>query len=158
MLLLNGLAADLSEARARIEEAIASGRAAEHFARMVHKLGGPVDLIDRPERHLDAAPLRVDVYARHVGFVAAIETRAIGLSVVKLGGGRTSQHDRIDHAVGLTQLACIGARVDAYQPIATVHARDEDALQTVLQDIQDSYRIGDEPVAARPVVIERIVA
>ncbi len=48
----------------RLEDALASGRAAERFARMVAALGGPSDLLDRPEAHLPAAPVRRRVEAR----------------------------------------------------------------------------------------------
>src|SRR5918998_78157 len=41
MLVLGGLAAEIVEARAKIEDAIASGKAAENFGRMVVALGGP---------------------------------------------------------------------------------------------------------------------
>ena len=46
MLLLGKLAATIEEARAKIEHAISSGRAAEVFQRMVAALGGPADFVD----------------------------------------------------------------------------------------------------------------
>ena len=45
------------------------------------------------------------------GIVAAIDTRALGLAVVALGGGRTRAEDPIDHSVGLTELAGLGDEV-----------------------------------------------
>ncbi len=57
MLLLGRLATDLTEARAKIENAIASGEAAEMFQRMVVALGGPHDLVERHKTHLKAAPI-----------------------------------------------------------------------------------------------------
>ncbi len=49
MLVLGRLAANREEGASRLEDALASGRAAERFARMVAALGGPSDLLDRPD-------------------------------------------------------------------------------------------------------------
>ena len=59
MLRLGGLTGSAGEGRDRIAEAVASGAAAERFARMVAALGGPSDLVERPNRHLAAAPVVV---------------------------------------------------------------------------------------------------
>src|SRR3712207_801730 len=72
MLVLGKLAANEAEARARVEEAIASGRAAEIFQRMVSALGGPRDFIERPEAHLKAAPVIRAVHAAEPGTVLRV--------------------------------------------------------------------------------------
>ena len=153
MLVLGGLAADAPEARARIEAAIASGRAAETFARMVAALGGPADLLERPERHLAAAPIRHEVRPEREGVVAAIATRELGLAVVALGGGRTRPQDGVDHAVGLTDLAAIGDAVGA-RPLGIVHARTEAAAQAAAEALRRACALG-EPRPA-PAILERI--
>ncbi|AIV45808.1 thymidine phosphorylase [Burkholderia pseudomallei TSV 48] len=55
MLTMGGLAADAHDARRRLRAVLESGAAAERFARMVAALGGPADLVERPERHLPRA-------------------------------------------------------------------------------------------------------
>ena len=154
MLLLGGLAADLEQARGRIEQAFASGAAAERFARMVVALGGPADLLDAPAKHLAAAPLVKPVFAAAAGEVSGIDTRALGLAVVALGGGRVRPQDGIDHAVGLTEMAGIGDAVGPDRPLAIVHARSEDAVLAASERLRKAYRIGEgaargELVAAR---------
>ena len=52
--------------------------------------------------------------------------RAVGLAVVELGGGRARAADAIDPAVGLTELAPVGAEVGPDAPLARVHARSAD--------------------------------
>ncbi len=156
MLVLGGLSPDTAEATARLEEALASGRAAETFSRMVAALGGPADLVAHPERHLPAAPVIRPVVPPQGGRVAAIATRAIGVAVIGLGGGRTRPEDRIDHAVGVTDLAPVGAEVGPDRPLAMVHARSEAEAERAAADIVAAYRIGPEAVAERDVVLERI--
>ena len=119
VLQLGGLAADRAEALAAIERALVTGAAAERFARMVAALGGPTDLLERPERHLPAAPVVRPVVARRAGVVAAMDARAVGLAVVALGGGRRHADDTIDHAVGLGALRGLGETVAAGDPLGS---------------------------------------
>lgn len=158
MLVLGKLAANLEEARRKIEEAISSGKAAEVFQRMVADLGGPRDLIDDPHRHLKAAPIICAVHAKKDGIVQAITTRDIGVAVVALGGGRTRPQDAIDHAVGFTALAGIGTSVDQEQPLGFVHAQTEAAAEAAARALQEAYTIGDRRSQTSGTVLERIGA
>jgi thymidine phosphorylase len=158
MLVLGGLAAEIVEARERIEDAIASGRAAEVFQRMVAALGGPADLLERPAQHLQAAPVIRPVHAERSGTVQGIATRDVGVAVVALGGGRTRPQDPIDHAVGLTELAGIGEAVDASRPLAVVHARSEEAAEAAARAVRAAYAVGDEQPAPGALILERIGA
>jgi thymidine phosphorylase len=139
MLVLGGLAYNTTDARAKLNAVLDSGAAAERFARMVSALGGPGDLVEAPERHLDHAPVVIPVAAPNAGFVERIDCRALGLAVVGLGGGRRRPEDTIDYQVGLTDLVELGERVDAGQPIAVVHARDVLAAQNAISEIQTAY-------------------
>jgi len=158
MLLLGRLADTIEAGRARIEDAIARGAAAEIFARMVAALGGPADLLDRPAHYLTEAPIVQPVYARSQGVVQAIATRDVGVAVVALGGGRSRPQDPVDHAVGLTDLAGIGMRVDAERPIAMIHARSEAGAAAAEHRLLQAYRIADESADTGPAVRERIGA
>ncbi len=110
----------------------------------------------QPERHLPAAPVIRPVLAPQAGRVAAIATRAVGVAVIGLGGGRTRPEDRIDHAVGITDLAPINAEVGPDRPLAVVHARSEAEAERAAADIVAAYRIGPEAVAEREVILGRI--
>ncbi len=158
MLLLGGLVAGLDEGRRRIEGALDSGAAAERFARMVAALGGPADLLERPRHHLPQSPVTLAVTPQRAGQVRAIDTRAVGLAVVALGGGRTRPQDAIDPAVGLTRLAGIGAPVGPSQPLALAHARTEAAAREAARQVLEAYEIGETAPEQRPVVIERLGA
>jgi len=158
MLVLGRLADSIVEARAKIEEAIASGKAADIFQRMVVALGGPSDLLDRPEAHLAAAPIVRAIHAERAGIVQTIATRDVGLAVVALGGGRTRPHDPVDHAVGLTELAGIGTVIDRERPLAIVHARSEEAAEAAARVVRAAYGLGDDKIEAGSLILERIGA
>jgi thymidine phosphorylase len=158
MLVLGRLAADAAEARAKIEDAIASGRAAETFQRMVVALGGPSDLLENPGRHLAPAPVVRPVHAERPGSVSRIATRDVGVAVVALGGGRTRPQDPVDHAVGLTDLAPLGEKVDGERPLGIVHARTEAAADAAAEALRRAYTIGDAAASPGALVLERIGA
>jgi thymidine phosphorylase len=141
MLVLAGRAADAAAGRVAAEAALDGGAATERFAAMVTALGGPADLVERPDRHLAGAEVRLEVRPPASGTVAAIDTRAVGLAVVTLGGGRTRPQDPIDPAVGLVDLAELGASVGPDRPLAVVHARTQDAAERAADEVRAAYRV-----------------
>ncbi len=155
MLLIGGLVATLEEGRTMLATAIASGAAAEHFQRMVTALGGPSDLIIRPDAHLPKAPIIRPVLVEEAGYVTRISTRDIGLAVVTLGGGRTRAEDGIDHAVGFSALLATGSEVTKDTPLGFVHARTEGAAQAASIALQQAYSIGLQKPAIRPLIHDR---
>jgi thymidine phosphorylase len=158
MLRLGRLALDPGTARSRAEAALASGKAAEHFAKMVAALGGPRDILDRPEQHLPRASSVLTAAPSRPGFVAAIDVRKVGLAVIALGGGRRRAEDAIDPTVGLVQVAGIGERVGAERPLALIHARSAVAAEDANALLREAFTIGDVPPAAAPVVLTHIAA
>lgn len=141
MLVLAGLADSVETGRDQIEATFESGAAVERFARMVTALGGPSDLVEQPDRHLGAAPVVIEVPPDGVGNVTGIDTRAAGLAVVTLGGGRTRPQDPVDPLVGLTALAELGSHVGPDRPLAVVHARTSDAAEQAAAEIRAAYTV-----------------
>jgi thymidine phosphorylase len=155
LLRLGGVEVDEHAARSAAERALADGSAAERFAAMVSCLGGPADLLEAPDRRLPRAPVTVAAHAAGPGVVTRIDVRAVGLAVVALGGGRVRETDAVDHAVGLTEVAATGERVDpGGRPLALVHAADEDSAHQAAETLRAAYEIGEAPGLVRPVVRE----
>ncbi|SFI69270.1 thymidine phosphorylase [Phyllobacterium sp. CL33Tsu] len=153
MLVSGKLAANHKLAMEKAREALHSGKAAEIFGRMVAALGGPTDLMARPRHYLPVAPITREVKAPALGFVSSIDTRGIGVAVVALGGGRIRPQDPIDHAVGITDLQPIGARMEAGEPIALVHARSDDDAAAGVRAIEQAFSFSErKPRTVSPVL------
>lgn len=148
-----GLAANADEARTKLQASLDSGAAAERFARMVRLLGGPADLIERPDAYLDTAPVVVDFLAPARGVVTAFDTRALGMAVVALGGGRLRSDQEIDPAVGLSDIVELGATVEAGQPLMRVHARTDRDAATAMQRLHEAVRIGSQLAESLPPLV-----
>jgi thymidine phosphorylase len=159
LLLLCGMVDAEAAAASAVARALASGAAAERFARMVAALGGPTDLLDRPDHHLPTAPVRQAAQLDRAGVVAKIDARALGLVVVALGGGRRRATDPIDPTVGLAEVRGIGETVGPDVPFAVVHARTASAASAAIQAIRGAVEVSDGAgIAAPPRIVERIEA
>jgi pyrimidine-nucleoside phosphorylase len=122
MLVLGGAARDLGEAGAKVAEAVASGRALETYRRWVAFNGGDPAALDDFSRLPRAAATTV-VEAPRSGWVAALDSRALGVFAAGLGAGRTTRDDVLDLGVGLRVHATVGDRVEAGQPLLTIYHR-----------------------------------
>ena len=142
LLVLGKLAKDIPEALSKINAVLANGKAAEHFAKMVSVLGGPADLMEKPEKYLKAAAVVKDFYPAQKGIVTSIDVRSVGIGIVEMGGGRASAADTIDHAVGLTNMAALGDDVGAgTKPLATIHAKDDASWQKMADKLSQIITI-----------------
>jgi thymidine phosphorylase len=155
LLVIGGLSPDRSAAHADVERVLADGSAAERFARMVAALGGPSDLLEHPDRHVVPAPVVVPVPASSTGFINGVDTRALGLAIVGLGGGRTRPGQSIDTGVGFSEVRLIGTPVQARDPLMLVHARDRASGEAAARAVAAATRIGEAP-RPRPVILDRI--
>ncbi|MDW5416275.1 thymidine phosphorylase [Iodobacter sp. CM08] len=152
MLVLGKLAANVAEAESKLMAALNSGRAAEIFGRMIASLGGPADFIEKPDQYLPQAALQIAVPAAQNGFIVAIDTRALGMAVVSLGGGRRKPGDALDYAVGITQMMGLGQEVRVGEPLAIVHAQTSHAAEMAMQEIQAAFTYGLVAVASNPII------
>lgn len=153
---LAGLADDAIAAERLVLDAWQSGAALARFAAMNLALGGPSDLTKRPWQHLPRAPIVRAVHPARPGWVQQVDTRALGLLVVELGGGRQRPEDEVDPAVGLADLALPGEWVDENRPLGLIHAGDAHRAARAARQLQAAYVLGEErPADAVPVVLDR---
>jgi thymidine phosphorylase len=154
LLVQGGLADDEDAAAEAAQDVLDSGAAAESFARMVAALGGPADLMERPDDHLPRAPVQRPVLAD--GVLRSMDCRAVGLVITGLGGNRARETDAIDPAVGLADVARVGERLGPDRPLAIVHARDEAGAEAAERALLTAVQLGETEPQERPVVAGRI--
>jgi thymidine phosphorylase len=158
MLVLGHLAPDLDAAHAKVRQALESGAAAERFARMVEALGGPAGFMERAPSFLPAAPVQRDIASPVAGYVTSIATRAIGLAIIELGGGRRRGSDPVDPRVGFTHVASLGDRVERGQRLAVVHAANEAAADRASATVLQAIHVGGEAPTPSSILLSRIAA
>lgn len=156
MLVVSGLAADIDAAMEKLQSALASGRAAEIFEKMVHHLGGPADFLRAYDSLLPEAPIQLLVEAPAEGYIDRMDTRHLGLTVVALGGGRSRVEDKINPSVGIVFHAALGSAVTKNQPLATIHAASQSSAEAAAKSLLRHIGIGDTAPPAIPSILEAV--
>jgi pyrimidine-nucleoside phosphorylase len=151
LLAFSDLELDEEAGRARALAAVADGSALAVYERWIAAQGG-----DPSEHALPRAPVVREVAAPSDGYVRAIGAVAVGLAALRLGAGRRTKDDAIDHAVGVRCLKKRGDAVSAGEPLAEVHAQDESSAAQAAEEVLAAYGLGDGAPPARPIVLETI--
>jgi len=158
MLVMGKLADGHTHARRRAEAALRSGEAAQRFERMIASLGGPADLLTRPNRHLPRAPVVEPVFPLIEGYVSRVDARAVGNVLVGLGGGRRVAGEALDPAVGLSEVVGIGTRVGQGRPLAMVHARSPEQVSQAAEALRAATSISHEALSPPAIIHETLAA
>ncbi len=151
LIALSDLGVDEAEGRRRAEAAMADGSALTKYGEWIRAQGGDPDLGALP-----VAPVVVPVTATEPGFVRELRAREVALTALELGAGRHRASDPVDHAVGVMCLKKRGDAVEAGEPLAEVHARNEAAVDAARVALLAAYSLGDTAPEPRPLVLDVI--
>ena len=147
LLVASGLHRSLEEATVTLCRQLDSGPALNVFRKMVAAQGGDLDASrDRASE--------VVVEATRSGFISTVDTEALGLAIIELGGGRKRAEDDVDHSVGVEVRIRIGESVAKGDALARVFGRDISTTTTSL--IRNAFEIGPNPVASPQLIVDRI--
>jgi pyrimidine-nucleoside phosphorylase len=148
---LSDLEIDEEEGRGRAAAAVQDGSALAMYERWVSAQGG-----DPSEAALPVAPVVRQVLASSEGYVLSIGATDVGMAALRLGAGRQTKGDAIDHAVGIRCLMKRGDAVTGGEALAEVHAPDDASAQRAIAEVLDAYELGGEAPPARPILLETI--
>ena len=156
LLVSGGLADNIEDARTKLQAVLDNGKAAEVFGRMVEGLGGPADFVENYASYLPKATIIKPVYLDGSGFVSTMDTRKVGISVVKLGGGRSHPADNLDYSVGITDICRLGDEISADKPIAMLHANNESLWESAAAMLCNAITLAPEAPESNPCVYQQI--
>ena len=151
MLVLGGVARDEGEAREKLDRVVRDGSALRKLREIVAAQGGDPAVIDDPGR-LPQAKHLLAVRADTAGVVHAVDAMDVALAALGLGAGRARAEDRIDPAVGVSDLVKVGETVGAGGVLAVVHANDATAAEAAAQKLRTAIRLGPGPAQPVPLV------
>jgi pyrimidine-nucleoside phosphorylase len=151
LLAFSDLGIDEDAGRALASAAVEDGSALALYERWIAAQGG-----DPSEDALPAAAVVREVAAPRAGYVTAIGAVDVGMAALRLGAGRLTKEQDIDHAVGVRCLKKRGDSVDDGETIAEVHARDDTWAAQAANEVLAAYTFGDDAPVARPIVLETI--
>lgn len=145
MLVLSGIAADLDSAKAMCTAKLESGQALERFRLNVECQNGDPAVCDNPEMLLDGGIMKREIIAESNGFIADIDTLAIGNAICEIGGGRTKAEDEVDPGVGFASELKIGDRIGSGDPIGILFFRNPYQFDSISSKLAGAYSIVQEP-------------
>jgi pyrimidine-nucleoside phosphorylase len=151
LLALSDLRVSETEARRLAEEAVANGSALAAYDRWVRAQGG--------EPALDALPVASvirEVFAPRGGYVGELAALPVGVAALHLGAGRRTKADPVEHAVGVVCLRKRGDPVERGEPLAEVHAHDDQAARAAAETVLAAYELADAAPEPTPIVLDTL--
>jgi pyrimidine-nucleoside phosphorylase len=152
MLVLGDVATGDADARAVLEDALASGRALERFESWVEAQGGDPRIAGDTSL-LPASPLVRTLGAERGGYVSRFDAEGVGRAAAALGAGRLTKDDAIDAGAGLVLEVRVGDGIAAGDALATMRAADETRLDEAEARFLNAIEISEEPPEPRPLFL-----
>jgi pyrimidine-nucleoside phosphorylase len=152
---LAGVAGSTLSAKQTVQRHLTDGSALEKFKELVKAQGGDTTFIDHPEKFPQARHIR-KLPAPKRGYVHTINAAMIARGVHLLGAGKETQHDRIDHSVGVSEIKKVGTQVKQGEPLMMIHYNDEAKLEQALEYFKNAYRLAPKRPTPPPAIVERV--
>lgn len=151
MIHLGGKAASPEMGKHLAEAALTDGSALAVFFRMVHTQGGDPAVFDDLEGFHQPGATEV-VSAAEDGFIADMDTTAIGWAVQRLGAGREKAGEPVDPHAGIVFHGRRGARMSKGQPLATLYATAQEKLAEPKAILRSAVRFSAQAPEEVPLV------
>ncbi len=153
MVVMGQKAADLAEARAKLEQTITDGSALARFKAMIKAQHGDPNVVDDYSL-MPHAKYQIEYPAQKDGVIAKLTADEIGMASMLMGGGRKKADDKLDYAVGIELHKKIGDPVQKGESIMTIWSNRE--------NVDDVKELLDQAVAIKeaaqaPVLIHEII-
>ncbi len=152
---LAGVAGSTLSAKQTVQRHLSDGSALEKFKELVQAQGGDVSFIDHPEKFPQAKHIR-KLPAPKRGYVHTINAAMIARGVHLLGAGRELPHDKIDYAIGVSEIKKVGTQVKQGEPLMMIHYDDEAKLEQSLEYFKNAYRLAPKRPTPPPLIVERV--
>ena len=152
---LSQLTDSLELAQQKVSHLVDSGQALKRLAQMIRAQGGDASICDNPGK-LPQAQHQLVLESPQSGYLQGLEAETVGTAAMFLGAGRQKKSDTIDPAVGLVLQAQRGDKLEAGQPLATLHYNSSEHLEAARQKLASAFHIGTEPPPEEPLIREFI--
>ncbi|WP_406236594.1 thymidine phosphorylase [Nocardia sp. NBC_01009] len=132
-------------------DALADGRAMDHWRAMIQAQGGD------PDAPLPRAKHTEIVRAEHDGVLTGLDAMGVGIAAWRLGAGRARQGDPVQAGAGIEMHAKPGDSVTAGQPVLTLHTDTPEAFSGAVAALEGAITIDEVgPKLDAPLILGRI--
>jgi pyrimidine-nucleoside phosphorylase len=138
-----------------LKHKITSGQALDKFRQIIESHGGDPRVIEDYKR-LPVAKKSVKVIAQKTGYIHDLDTYALGMLLVMLGGGRLRKEDNIDPSCGFKIHKKIGDHASKGESLAEVFSNNVRRANAARADVQNMYTIKRDKPRRRTLIRETI--
>jgi thymidine phosphorylase len=90
------------------------------------------------------------------GTMGDIDAMAVGLTVWRLGAGRSVPGERVQSGAGLRIHRRPGEPVAAGEAVFTLYTDTPERFESAMAELDGAWSVGDDAPAKRPLIIDRI--
>ena len=126
--------------RSQLKQRLKDDSAWKKFVSLVYAQDGDATALEKM-LELHPAPIIRPLPAKSAGRVKKMDAESIGRASVLLGAGRQKTGDAIDFAVGISGIKKIGEQVETKEPLLTIHARNEQSIESVMPLLEKAVTI-----------------
>lgn len=145
---------DETEALKLLQNVLKKGLALEKFKEMVKYQHGDSRYIENPDL-FELAKFILPVKTKKTGYIKALDAKALGIASMKLGGGRQTKEDPIDHSVGIVLNKKIGDKCNDGDILAYLYTNQKN-VAAIVDEVISAYQIVDFFVD-KPILIDEIL-
>ena len=131
-------------------DVLASGAAMDVWRAMIRAQHGD------PDAELPWAREREVITAAEDGVLERLDALAVGIAAWRLGAGRARKEDAVQAGAGVQLHAKPGDRVQAGDPLFTLHTDTPERFGRAREALADAWSIGQHAPASAPLIIDRI--
>ena len=142
-------------ARARVIDAIESGKAFEKMKEWITAQGGDARYLEDTSLFEKAGTV-VPIISPREGYITAMDTEAVGEVSVILGAGRSKKDDPIDYSAGITIERKTGDRVEEGDVLAYLYTNREESVHTAKEEYLNALTFGKEQPPEPEIIYEII--
>jgi len=155
LLRLGGVETNTTRARQRMEQAVASGAAADKMEEIIKAQGGDPRVVREPDR-MPRAKKVYSVKTTRNGYVLGLDALEIGRAAVAMGAGRTRTDDEIDPTVGIMLRKKPGDPIKRGDVLAELHVPSQAAANAVTDMVSSAFTVGTRKTRTRPLIIDMV--
>ena len=153
MIQLAGKGDDIEKNKVKLLENIKNGKAYDKFLELVQNQGGDITYLQDLNK-LPKANYIEPIYSIKEGYIKEINSKEIGKLSCMLGAGRNKKEDSIDSSVGIVLNKKVTDFVQKNEPLAYIHANNEEKLEEVKKILKDVILIEGEKPSKEKTILE----
>ena len=153
MIFLGKITKTLDEAREVAQARLLDNSGYEKFKDVIEAQAGDPRVLDRFELLPNATGAQ-EITTSRGGYVSGIDAELIGQASSRIGAGRNTKEDTIDPAVGVILEVKVGQKIDPGSILCRIYYTSEDRLQEVSDLVEDAFKISQQSVDERDLILE----